>query len=204
MSELIRPPFPVPAQEKCHDIIVPAVLSETRQATCTGKWYVDEAEFPPALAIYDALINGEETFRAVHLAIAAATETVDIVCWGLSSLDVLHSRWPTSRHRRTAAHQGQPGLKVHIGSRVAPDSPAGTKLMIINDVFTTHGSANINTRSRQVDSELNSAHEWVSVTEGLRRRLWAQHLNKEFSSVPDDPRVAFDVWAEIISKNKIL
>ncbi|MCW1248163.1 phospholipase, partial [Pseudomonas sp. SAICEU22] len=73
-----------------------------------------------------------------------------------------------------------PGLKVHICSLVAPDSPGKpwmpvyihSKLMIINDVFTTHGSANINTRSMQVDSELNIAHEWMSVTQALRRRLW--------------------------------
>ncbi|WP_414914302.1 phospholipase D-like domain-containing protein, partial [Pseudomonas sp. IT-P258] len=73
------------------------------------------------------------------------------------------------------------GLKVHVCSLVAPDSPAGkpwmpvyihSKLMIVDDVFTTHGSANINTRSMQVDSELNIAHEWASVTQAMRRRLW--------------------------------
>jgi phosphatidylserine/phosphatidylglycerophosphate/cardiolipin synthase-like enzyme len=77
-----------------------------------------------------------------------------------------------------------PGLKVHVCSLVAPDSPAGkdwmpvyvhSKVMIVDDVFTTHGSANINTRSMQVDSELNIAHEWVSVTQAMRRRLWDLH-----------------------------
>lgn len=79
----------------------------------------------------------------------------------------------------------RPGLKVHICSLVAPDSPADewmpvyihSKLMIVNDVFTTHGSANINTRSMQVDSEMNIAHEWASVTRDLRRRLWNLHTN---------------------------
>jgi phosphatidylserine/phosphatidylglycerophosphate/cardiolipin synthase-like enzyme len=102
----------------------------------------------------------------------------------------------------------RPGLKVHICSLVAPDSPAGkpwvpvyihSKLMIINDVYTTHGSANINTRSMQVDSELNIAHEWHSVTQAMRRRLWNLHT-KEMGA-QDDPKQAFRAWGEIISKN---
>ncbi|WP_325918423.1 phospholipase D-like domain-containing protein [Pseudomonas frederiksbergensis] len=102
-----------------------------------------------------------------------------------------------------------PGLKVHICSLVAPDSPAGkpwmpvyihSKLMIINDVFTTHGSANINTRSMQVDSELNIAHEWMSVTQALRRRLWDLHTGDKGSQ--DDPEEAFRAWEKIINKNK--
>lgn len=53
-----------------------------------------------------------------------------------------------------------PGLKVHVATLVAPDTPAGdawqevyihAKLMIIDDTFMTAGSANINTRSMQVD-----------------------------------------------------
>ncbi|MFJ4394345.1 phosphatidylserine/phosphatidylglycerophosphate/cardiolipin synthase family protein [Pseudomonas sp. NPDC089396] len=102
-----------------------------------------------------------------------------------------------------------PGLKVHLCSLVAPDSPAGqpwtpvyihSKLMIVNDVFTTHGSANINTRSMQVDSELNIAHEWASETQKLRRRLWKLHTGGE--GVQDDPGQAFESWEEILQDNK--
>jgi phosphatidylserine/phosphatidylglycerophosphate/cardiolipin synthase-like enzyme len=102
-----------------------------------------------------------------------------------------------------------PGLKVHVCSLVAPDSPAGkdwmpvyihSKLMIVDDVFTTHGSANINTRSMQVDSELNIAHEWASVTQGLRRRLWNLHTGGKGGQ--DDAGDAFDAWQDIIEDNK--
>ncbi|MNV28502.1 Cardiolipin synthase [compost metagenome] len=101
------------------------------------------------------------------------------------------------------------GLKVHVCSLVAPDSPAGkkwmevyihSKLMIVDDVFTTHGSANINTRSMQVDSELNIAHEWASVTQAMRRRLWGMHTNG--LGAQDDPKEAFEAWEEIINRNK--
>lgn len=109
----------------------------------------------------------------------------------------------------TLSPQPRPGLKVHVCSLVAPDSPAGkpwmpvyihSKLMIVNDVFTTHGSANINTRSMQVDSELNIVHEWMSVTQGLRRRLWDLHTGGKGGQ--DDPKVAFDAWQKIINSNK--
>lgn len=104
-----------------------------------------------------------------------------------------------------------PGLKVHLCSLVAPDSPPRqawmpvyihSKLMIVNDVFTTHGSANINTRSMQVDSELNIAYEWASVTRDLRRRLWGLHTGGR--GAQDDPEVAFEVWQEIMDNNKVL
>lgn len=109
----------------------------------------------------------------------------------------------------TLVPEPRPGLKVHVCSLVAPDSPAGkpwmpvyihSKLMIVNDVFTTHGSANINTRSMQVDSELNIAHEWGSVTKALRRRLWELHTDGR--GVQDDPKEAFKAWQGLINNNK--
>jgi len=109
----------------------------------------------------------------------------------------------------TIVPETRPGLKVHICSLVAPDSPPDnwmpvyvhSKLMIINDVFTTHGSANINTRSMQVDSEMNIAHEWASVTKALRRRLWNLHTNGK--GMQDDPAEAFNAWEDILSENKV-
>lgn len=101
-----------------------------------------------------------------------------------------------------------PNLKVHVCSLVAPDSPPGnwmpvyihSKLMIVDDVFTTHGSANINTRSMQVDSELNIAHEWADETQALRRRLWKLHTAGK--GMQDDPETAFKAWQDTIDENK--
>jgi phosphatidylserine/phosphatidylglycerophosphate/cardiolipin synthase-like enzyme len=72
-----------------------------------------------------------------------------------------------------------------------------SKLMIVNDVFTTHGSANINTRSMQVDSEMNIAHEWASVTQDLRRRLFGEYSRTRGQDAKD----AFKAWEDLINAN---
>ncbi|GAO95377.1 hypothetical protein PSA5_21690, partial [Pseudomonas syringae pv. actinidiae] len=103
------------------------------------------------------------------------------------------------------------GLKIHVCSLVAFDSPAGqpwmpvyihSKLMIVDDVYTTHGSANINTRSMMVDSELNICHEHPEFSQPLRRRLWDLHT-KGFG-VQDEPSDAFETWQDVIDINKQL
>ncbi|KQZ92379.1 phospholipase D-like domain-containing protein [Pseudomonas sp. Root562] len=100
-----------------------------------------------------------------------------------------------------------PGLKVHICTLVAPDSPPGqwmdvyvhSKLMIVDDVFTTLGSANINTRSMQVDSELNICIEDPAVTKPLREHLFGVHTGGEaFGSDMDG---MFKRWNEILVEN---
>lgn len=101
----------------------------------------------------------------------------------------------------------RPGLKVHVCSLVSGDSPADawmpvyihSKLMIVDDVFTTHGSANINTRSMQVDSEMNIAHEMADITQAMRRRLW--NLHTAGKGAQDDPEKAFIAWGDIINVN---
>jgi hypothetical protein len=68
-------------------IVTPLAQNETSQATVCLPWFVDLApegpsEFHPLPASYRPLVNGEEAFGAVHDAIAGATHTVDIICWG--------------------------------------------------------------------------------------------------------------------------
>ncbi|MNJ21731.1 cardiolipin synthetase [compost metagenome] len=125
------------------------------------------------------------------------------------------TKWKRELDQRTQAIEDEtlapeaiPGLKVHVCSLVAPDSFPGmpwvpvyvhSKLMIVNDVFTTLGSANINTRSMQVDSELNIAHEWGSVTKKLRKELFELHTGGK--GAQEDPEEAFDMWEEIIAEN---
>jgi phosphatidylserine/phosphatidylglycerophosphate/cardiolipin synthase-like enzyme len=101
-----------------------------------------------------------------------------------------------------------PGLKTIVCTLVAPDSPPGSwmqvyvhsKIMIIDDVFLTHGSANVNRRSMEVDSELNICHECMDVTRPLRRKLWGIHTAQ--TGAQDDPMVAFATWSYILKTNE--
>ncbi|MFC0401903.1 phospholipase D-like domain-containing protein [Paraburkholderia rhizosphaerae] len=108
-----------------------------------------------------------------------------------------------------------PGLNVHICTLVPPDTPKGmpweevyihSKLMIIDDVFVTHGSANVNLRSMEVDSELNIFHESMRVTQPLREKLWGIHTNgKGIGKIGENGRLdaynAFIKWRNIVMIN---
>ncbi|MCK1793939.1 phospholipase D-like domain-containing protein [Pseudomonas violetae] len=102
-----------------------------------------------------------------------------------------------------------PGLKVHICTLVAPDSPPDnwmdvyvhSKLMIVDDAFCTLGSANVNTRSMQVDSELNICIEDPAITRPLREHLFGVHMGEDVAG--QDIKDTYDKWARIIWKNDI-
>lgn len=99
------------------------------------------------------------------------------------------------------------GLKIHICTLVAPDSPPEnwmpvyihSKLAIIDDVFTTLGSANINIRSMETDTELNICHEHPTLSKQLRQHLWGVHTKWE--GAQDNIADAFKSWLDIIEKN---
>jgi len=125
-----------------------------------------------------------------------------------------------------------PGLKTLVCTLVAPDSPAGdwretyihAKLMLVNDCFTTLGSANINTRSMEVDSELNLLTNHSDIARALRRKLWSMHTSRPADPhIPPDPpllaqarndanpegmgrfepaNAAYQAWQTIIDANK--
>lgn len=109
-----------------------------------------------------------------------------------------------------------PGLKVHVCTLVSPNTPSGepweytyvhAKLMIVDDVFTTLGSANINTRSMEADSELNICHERADVTRPLREKLWGIHTKgKGVGKIGEGQKLetvkVFIDWRNIIKENK--
>jgi len=110
---------------------------------------------------------------------------------------------------KTIRPEEVPGLKVHMATLVPPDTPAGqpwpevyihAKLMLIDDAFMTLGSANINTRSMQADSEMNIAHHRPEITQPVRDEQWARYTGSQV--VPGMPlEDAFDRWGDIMAAN---
>ena len=115
-------------------------------------------------------------------------------------------------HICTLMPKDEKGKYVHTYKKDGKDTPAEvyvhSKVTIMDDVFTVISSANLNTRSMQVDTELGIIMECADVAEGLRKRLWDLHTNKNFAANPDDmhdylvAKGAFDMWKDLIEENK--
>lgn len=105
------------------------------------------------------------------------------------------------------------GIKTHVcvltamGSTDWEEVYVHSKVTIINDVFLTMGSANINTRSMQVDTEFNIAMEHGEKVKQLRKDLWGLHSDNDIKLNPEDMYLnteaesAFDAWGEQLDQN---
>ncbi len=80
-----------------------------------------------------------------------------------------------------------------------------SKLLLIDDVFLTLGSANLNQRSMAVDSELNIATNDPVLARELRKRVWLQHSGGMISGGNGTGREitkAFQDWRNQMISNK--
>jgi phosphatidylserine/phosphatidylglycerophosphate/cardiolipin synthase-like enzyme len=79
-----------------------------------------------------------------------------------------------------------------------------SKLMIIDDVFITVGSANLNQRSMSSDSEINIAATGQPYAADLRQRVFALHYGDDikYSGDPQDLPDVFKSWNRRMSKNQ--
>ncbi|MBN6073987.1 hypothetical protein HYE60_10860 [Aggregatibacter actinomycetemcomitans] len=110
------------------------------------------------------------------------------------------------------------GIKAHICTLTSMDTPpeawnevyVHSKVSIIDDVFLFIGSANLNTRAMQVDTELGVITECKAVAQKLRKDLWALHTGGDEEANPDEmvndknAEVAFKRWEKMMEQNKKL
>ena len=73
-----------------------------------------------------------------------------------------------------------------------------SKLLLVDDVFFTLGSANVNVRSMEGDSELNIAAPSPDLTLQWRQHLWKLHTGNEPG---EDMAGEFKSWAGVMEKN---
>ena len=80
-----------------------------------------------------------------------------------------------------------------------------SKLMLVDDVFMTLGSANLNQRSMAVDSEINIATVDSRVATDLRKRVWRMHsggLVDGGGGTKAEIVLAFAKWVELMGVNR--
>ncbi|PMQ09881.1 phosphatidylserine/phosphatidylglycerophosphate/cardiolipin synthase family protein [Janthinobacterium sp. AD80] len=80
-----------------------------------------------------------------------------------------------------------------------------SKLMLVDDVFMTLGSANLNQRSMAVDSEINIATIDRRVAHDLRKRVWCMHsggLVDGGGGTKAEIVLAFENWTKLMVENR--
>lgn len=80
-----------------------------------------------------------------------------------------------------------------------------SKLMLVDDVFMTLGSANLNQRSMAVDSEINIATIDRRVARDLRKRVWRMHsggLVDGGGGTKGEIVDAFEKWGNLMKANR--
>jgi phosphatidylserine/phosphatidylglycerophosphate/cardiolipin synthase-like enzyme len=112
--------------------------------------------------------------------------------WTAQTLALVREARPEFELSRLIVHAAD-----RRGRRIWQDVDLHSKLMIVDDLWLTIGSANINERGFRTDGEINVVVVDEPLATQLRTRLMAEHLELPLS----DPRLAdadraFDLWAE--------
>jgi phosphatidylserine/phosphatidylglycerophosphate/cardiolipin synthase-like enzyme len=80
-----------------------------------------------------------------------------------------------------------------------------SKLMFVDDVYTTLGSANLNARSMAGDSELNICTEEWAFTKVARRRVWGNLAGDDLNGgegTRNDIAITLGKWLDRMDANK--
>lgn len=100
------------------------------------------------------------------------------------------------------------GVNIHVCTLSSwGQTPAGvkykeiyvhSKLLLVDDVFFTVGSANVNLRSMETDSELNIASPAPEIAKQWREHLWRNHTGR---AAGDNMAQEFKDWGKIMKLN---
>lgn len=125
-----------------------------------------------------------------------------------AAMPAYEKQHPESGKDRALQQADMDGLNVHICTlETCAQTPQGvqyqpiyvhSKLLLVDDVFYTLGSANINVRSMEADTELNIASPSPEVTLQWRQHLWKIHTGQ---APGEDMKVEFKRWGDLIADN---
>lgn len=105
---------------------------------------------------------------------------------------------------RTSNTDGRPIAGLAPGTLAYREIYIHSKLMLIDDVFVTLGSANLNQRSMAVDSEINIAATGLDHVSDLRERIFKLHSGDTISGSGkrDEVPGVFTDWKKLMKTNQ--
>ena len=128
------------------------------------------------------------------------------------SMPIIHRKETTKDDAKDTVRKiDLDGINIHVATLAAcGQTPEGvkykeiyvhSKLLLVDDIFFTVGSANVNLRSMETDSELNIASPSPEITKQWREHLWRIHTGR----VPgDDMAQEFKNWGKVMLENNNL
>lgn len=158
--------------------------------------YIEDQYFR-STHISDAIADTVRAFPGIHVIAVTLRSQAD---------DLLAGGW--SREAFDRIRQRLPGFMLHVlmvprvlvGQRSLVEIDNHAKLMIVDDLFLTVGSANINDRAFEFEGEINVAVVDAERVKRARLDIWREHLL-------DDPRLTGDIdgdaaiWREHAAHN---
>lgn len=149
--------------------------------------YIEDQYFR-STHVSDAIADTVRSFPDLHvIAVTMRSQADDLLAggWAREAFDRIRRRLPSLRLY---------GLRVEgfdcAGKRHLVEVDNHAKLMIIDDLFLTVGSANINDRAFEYEGEINLAIVDSAQVKRTRLDIWREHLG-------EDPRLGGDIDADV-------
>ncbi len=149
--------------------------------------YIEDQYFR-STHISDAIADTVRAFPGIHvIAVTLRSQADDLLAggWSREAFDRIARRLPGFTLHVLMAH----GVD-HRGRSQLVEVDNHAKLMIVDDLFLTVGSANINDRAFEFEGEINLAVVDAAQVKQARLDIWREHL-------ADDPRLTGDIDADV-------
>jgi phosphatidylserine/phosphatidylglycerophosphate/cardiolipin synthase-like enzyme len=149
--------------------------------------YIEDQYFR-STHVSDAIADTVRSFPGIHVvAVTMRSQADDLLAggWSREAFDRIRRRLPGLRLYSLMAQGVDRAGERHL---VEIDNHA--KLMIVDDMFLTVGSANINDRAFEYEGEINLAIVDSAQVKRARLDIWAEHLG-------DDPRLTGDIDGDV-------